>query len=497
MADSEETVFVPAGVRAGDGAPPVDISYPSSDGAHRSARFTRAFVIGRGEDCALRIADRSVSRHHLAIFPENGQWWARDMKSSNGTLLNGQPIDRLPLAGTTTLELGSEGPRVRIVAPKPVQQPEEQLSSLKQVSKHYFDARQEGPAGEHTMLIRRAFKDIKRRQSRTYLAFIATVVLLLAAVGGVAVFQHLQLEKTSELANDIFYAMKELELQIANLEAGMDVAAAEALRDQIAESKRRLADMRERYDAFVEKVQTGRLFAIDSEELLILHIARVFGETEVDVPKGFVEEVRKYIKKWQSSPRLERAIQRLHQNGYAAMIYRALTSQELPPQFMYVALQETNFQPRAVGPPTRYGRAKGMWQFIPSTGKRYGLEPGPRKHIGEYDPADDRHDVEKSTDAAAKYLKDIYRTDAQASGLLVMASYNWGEGNIIKRIREMPKNPRERNFWQLLRHYKIPDETYHYVFYIFSAAVICENPRMFGFDFDNPLRDFAGRSGRL
>ena len=51
----------------------------------------------------------------------------------------------------------------------------------------------------------------------------------------------------------------------------------------------------------------------------------------------------------------------------------------------------------------------------------------------------------------------------------------------------MPENPRERNFWELLRHHRIPKETYDYVFYIFSAAVICENPGMFGFAFDNPL----------
>jgi soluble lytic murein transglycosylase-like protein len=233
----------------------------------------------------------------------------------------------------------------------------------------------------------------------------------------------------------------------------------------------------------------------DSEELLILHMARVFGETEVDVPKGFADEVKKYIKKWQSSSRMERAIRRLEENNFAPTIYQAMTGQDLPPQFMYVALQETNFQPRAVGPPTRYGRAKGMWQFIPSTGKRYGLNPGPLRHSGSYDPGDDRHDFKKATYAAANYLKDIYRTDAQASGLLVMASYNWGEGNIIKRIRKMPENPRERNFWELLRNYKIPKETYDYVFYIFSAAVILENPRIFGFDFDNPLLGLQASSG--
>ncbi|RWX47880.1 hypothetical protein VT98_11944, partial [Candidatus Electrothrix communis] len=50
---------------------------------------------------------------------------------------------------------------------------------------------------------------------------------------------------------------------------------------------------------------------------------------------------------------------------------------------------------------------------------------------------------------------------------------------------------RERNFWQFLKKYrkKMPQQTYDYVFYIFSAAVIGDNPRLFGFDFDNPLDD--------
>jgi len=71
-----------------------------------------------------------------------------------------------------------------------------------------------------------------------------------------------------------------------------------------------------------------------------------------------------------------------------------------------------------------------------------------------------------------------------------MASYNWGPGNIIQRIRAMPETPRERNFWKLLQNHNIPRETYDYVFYIVSAAVIGEDPRMFGFDFDNPLANY-------
>jgi len=130
-----------------------------------------------------------------------------------------------------------------------------------------------------------------------------------------------------------------------------------------------------------------------------------------------------------------------------------------------------------------------MWQFIPETAVKYGLKIGPLADLRRPDPSDDRHHFEKATHAAAQYIKDLYSTDAQASGLLVMASYNWGEDKVIPLIRSMPANPRERNFWRLLSAHRdqIPRETYDYVFYIVSAAVIGENPRLFGFDFDNPL----------
>jgi len=490
--DYEQTRILPEGALPRGSVTPIEVLYPGPDGEPQHRSFTSRFVVGRGEDCTIRLAAPDVSRHHLEIFPDDECWWVCDLGSSNGTRINGRPIGRLQLTGTITLELGPYGPRIRVTAVPPTLSPgKEKAASLADVSRHYFDAASGKPAGEHTMLIRKAFKDIKRRQSRTYISVILAAILMLAAVSGVALFQYVQLQKMAGLANDIFYGMKELELHVANLEHDLQLdrerTRGTMLLEEIAESRRKLARMREDYDAYVRELRASRLIPPDSEDLLILHVARVFGETEVDVPRAFLAKVKEYIKKWQSSSRLEEAIRRLAENNYAPTIIDALVSQQLPPQFIYVALQETNFRPRAVGPGTRYGYAKGMWQFIPSTGARYGLRPGPLKNTGSYDPADDRHDFKKASYAAARYLKDIYRTDAQASGLLVMASYNWGEGNIVKRLKSMPKNPRERNFWELLRHHEIPKETYDYVFYIFSAAVICENPRMFGFELDNPL----------
>ena len=182
------------------------------------------------------------------------------------------------------------------------------------------------------------------------------------------------------------------------------------------------------------------------------------------------------------------AINRAKVNGYVPRITGEMLFNHMPPQFFYLALQESGFDEQAVGPRTRFGIAKGMWQFIPQTAVEYGLSTGPLIEIERYDPRDERYNFDKATGAASRYIKDIYNTEAQASGLLVMASYNWGAGNVRQIIRRMPENPRERNFWQLLKQHKIPQETYDYVFYIFAAAVIGENPRLFGFDFDNPLR---------
>ncbi|MDX1656912.1 MAG: lytic transglycosylase domain-containing protein, partial [Candidatus Competibacteraceae bacterium] len=299
--------------------------------------------------------------------------------------------------------------------------------------------------------------------------------------------QRSRQQQAGELALNMFYSIKNLELQISNLEERLAGTAREGqyLAD-LSQRRRELAALRTEYDRFVETLDLGPKPENDRQKLM-LNIARVFGECQLNMPADFMQEVERYIALWQGSSRLERAMARLRDQGFAPLILEELTARQLPPQFIYLALQESNFNPRIVGPPTRYGHAKGMWQFIPATGARYGLTLGPLQDEPVYDPQDERHDPVKSTRAAAHYLKDIYRTDAQASGLLVMASYNWGEGNIIRLIRRMPENPRERNFWELLREHRIPEETYNYVFYIFSAAVIGENPQLFGFDFPSPL----------
>jgi len=247
-----------------------------------------------------------------------------------------------------------------------------------------------------------------------------------------------------------------------------------------------LRAMEAQYDHYLDEL--GVLGPnLSEQDRVILRVARIFGECELNMPEDFVAEVKSYINKWRTTNRLKQSLQRLHEQDLGPIITAAMLEQHLPPQFLYLAMWESGFDARSVGPRTRFGIPKGMWQFIPGTARRYGLRTGPLVELRRHDPKDERFEPELATDAAARYLHDIYYMDAQASGLLVMASYNWGPRNIRKRIRSMPQNPRDRNFWALLKQHDIPRETYDYVFYIFSAIVIGENPALFGFDFENPL----------
>jgi len=452
---------------------------------HAQERWTSGLTIGRSAECDISFVNPEVSLRHAQIIFEAGRWWVMDLNSTNGTFLNGNRIDRAALPARADLELGRNGPRLTLqleplgeaVLPLPPAAP----ASLTQIGRRYFTLSMAGKIGEHTLLIRRAFQRVRRQHARRYWAIIGVIATLLLVTAGALYYQSVQVKRLEQLharAESMFYAMKALELEIATL------APAAAVRPG-AELRRLQQD----YSQFVAEALGITPDKLSPQDWLIYKIARDFGECDGSMPDDFKQTVREYIAKWQTTPRLRQAIALARQRGYTNRIKEIMRQHGLPPQFFYLALQESDFDVTRCGPETVYGIAKGMWQFLPRTAKDYGLRVGPLQGYAEFDPRDERHDFEKSTIAAAKHLRLLYDTKAQASALLVMASYNWGQGNVLARIERMPSNPRERNFWRLLKTEKIPNETRDYVFYIIAAAVIGENPPLFGFNFDNPLQD--------
>ena len=481
-------------------APVLKVTFPVAPGQKQSRRFRLSFRIGRQDDCEVCVKDEYVSRYHAEVSYQEDQWVVTDLGSANGVFVNGQRVAQAKVGESVSIRLGVQGPEILLqieptgVQPKPITPPQGSGVTIARYIDHYFGKRTDGaPIGQHTMYVRRAFEHVQTRQKKKFAWIMGGLAACTLAIGAYAFYANMQVRKQKALAEELFYQMKALDLDVANLERVVADTHNQVGEQEIQKFRARRKDMEKTYDQYLATLHVygGKM---SEQRKLILRVARIFGECELDMPRGFPEEVNKYIDKWRASTRLTKAVQIAQQNGYTSTIAKEMLAQGLPPQFFYLALQESNFDQYSSGPITRSGVPKGMWQFVPRTAVKYGLRLGPLVDLRRPDPGDDRHHYDRETRAAAHYLKDLYTTDAQASGFLVMACYNWGEDQVLPLVRSMPANPKERNFWKLLTHHReqIPKETYDYVFSIVSAAVIGENPKLFGFTFENPLAQEEG-----
>ena len=157
---------------------------------------------------------------------------------------------------------------------------------------------------------------------------------------------------------------------------------------------------------------------------------------------------------------------------YAPLMGKILEENGLPRDLIFLAMAESGFQNKAKS----WAKAVGPWQFMPFTGKLYGLE------INWY--KDERRDPIKATVAATKYLNKLYGDFG--SWELAAAAYNAGEGKVGRAIRRY----RTENFWSLSRGRYLKRETKNYVPKIMALAILGKNLRSFGFediDFHDPL----------
>ena len=150
------------------------------------------------------------------------------------------------------------------------------------------------------------------------------------------------------------------------------------------------------------------------------------------------------------------------------MIRSVLRSRDLPEELAYTAMIESGFNPLAV---SRAG-AKGMWQFMAATARQYGLR------VDQW--IDERLDPEKSTVAAASYLRDLY--NMFGSWTLAQAAYNAGEVKVTRAMRATGSS----DFWTLARTNHLRTETKEFVPQIHAATMIGLDPSRYGFEFNEP-----------
>lgn len=146
-------------------------------------------------------------------------------------------------------------------------------------------------------------------------------------------------------------------------------------------------------------------------------------------------------------------------NRYFPIVEPILKANGIPDDFKYLMVIESNLNPNAQSG----AGAAGLWQFMQTTGREYGLEVN--KNI------DERYHVEKATEAACKYLKDAY--DKYQDWIAVAASYNAGQARISSQFEKQQVD-------DMLDLYLV-EETARYVYRIIAAKIMFSNPSAFGF----------------
>ena len=182
-----------------------------------------------------------------------------------------------------------------------------------------------------------------------------------------------------------------------------------------------------------------------------------------DIPIRYNSKVKRIIRRL-ATKRRKQLIKGMQRSGrYIHMIKKMLREEGMPLDLVYMVPAESNFSVHSRSKKS----AVGLWQFIASTGRIYGLK------INRW--IDERRDPVLATKAAITYLKHLYGIFGDWE--LAMAAYNTGEGRVSRAITRAKRKGKKYNFWSL----RLPRETRGYVPTIMAMAVIFKNSQRYGF----------------
>ena len=234
------------------------------------------------------------------------------------------------------------------------------------------------------------------------------------------------------------------------LTAAIDYYEDEAITIDKVETGLSVAVLRDKLNEYVYGQKLEELEYVEERvEIIPGHIPITYNQKVASIIKFFQKQGRNSFQKW-----LNRV------STFKPIILPILEEEGVPPELFYLAMIESGLNSKAYS----YAHASGVWQFIASTGKMYGL----KKNWW----VDERRDFEKATRAATHYLKDLYIEFGD--WYLAFAAYNCGSARVKKEMRRHNTD----DYWKLKR---LPPQTRNYVPNIMAAIFIANNPQKYGF----------------
>ena len=418
-------------------------------------------TVGREDGNGLVIDDGSISRVHARFDADGDSLTLTDLKSANGTWVNGERVLSRPVAAGDVVRFGD-------------------LEYVLGTRAVFATSRFRGPVGIGAALV---------------------VVALLAWFGATRVLEWESASRVTkqfraQAAESVQQGIRSAKEGDADLARGHFKRAADLLilsglapegadpnkpavlfREIAAELPRedRDFDYESVYDAETLRRNEESVQALSPREYVEHELRRYCAELGQDpnLPPEFVEQVWKFIEEYQAYPAGMRQMLR-RSRALEPRLVAILAKHRLPAMVSYVAWVESELDPMK-----RSGAgAVGLWQLMADTAKERGLK------VNEADLArDDRTNVDKSTNAAADYLSTMLKDQGPEYFMLVLASYNRGH-NALKAAKQKVDEPMlsaTRKYWYLVERKLLPEETRNYVPKILAVRLIAESPERFGF----------------
>lgn len=459
-----------------------------------------AVTIGRSDDNIIILNENEllVSNHHAILYMYPDNFYIQDINSKNGIYLNGKRISLDEVTLNDVIGFGEKGPRLKLLhssnnttshnsEQKTPDNPKFEISnfknkpSLKSLSVHTAEIEHKIlnnsiNADELSKLISQNTRRNKILQ-KSNLSEIQPNLLFSANDAHLKNrYRMILLTCSIILLSSPFIAY--FTIRLFKLKPSPD----SSIISGIPESKKAFDSLSFGFSQPIHTDFLRSLFNTSDYQLIykdtidhfLYEVLSGFGHTDYQIPHQMSITVKRHLDIYSQTQKSMTARLLKRKELYFPMIQKIFAEKNIPSQLAYISMIESGFNPKALS----HAGARGLWQFMPHTARKYGLKVDA--------VSDERIDPPKATYAAAEYLKDLIGIfGAKSSIMLVMAAYNAGEKRVMDALRKIEDPIRDRDFWYIYKMGYLAEETNEYIPRILALMIIDNNREYFGFTNSN------------